>query len=110
MKQFTKQAIPRNSIQSFMIANTGIINSGYYDFFSKYMLKDYKSFINIRKKEVKELDFFKSFFYSSFSFSDNEANYQDWLNCKKVLEQSEMFISLSTDLYNPFKKYMEALY
>ena len=88
-----------------MHLNTCLHHAKYYDFFSKYMMKDYKYFISLRKKEVDSQGWFKDLFYSSLAFTSNEKNYEDWVNIKKVLAQSDMFNAISGKIHNPFKEF-----
>ena len=95
----------RNSIDEFMSSSECINKSEHYDFFNKYMLKDYKHFINVRQKELNVKGFFKKMFNSSYSFDINNSNdnYGDFRNLKRVLKQSHVFFEL--DLFNPYEKY-----
>jgi hypothetical protein len=94
----------KNNIEEFMSSGNCRSHSYYYDFFSKYMMKDYKTFISIRQKELNIKGFFAKFFNINCSFTEKQ-HYSNWKSTKKVLRQSKIFFT--DEKYNPFKSFGE---
>ena len=96
----------KHDINSFMSRRSCLNHEQYYDFFSKYMMKDYKNFISVRRKEV-NVHWLWKHFNISFSFTKDEKNYKDWRNLKKTLSQSEFFLSNLDVNYNRFQHHSQ---
>jgi hypothetical protein len=97
----------KDNINELMSSERAINHDKYYNFFEKYMLKDYKYFLKVRREDLKLTSWFSKFFANYYGFSKEKEGYLLWRNVEKVLKQSNIFHqNIEGEGYNPFKDFV----